>query len=65
MQSLEEVSMGTLMKVGEELVLVIEGRIAHNQQFSFPFDRIQRVAKIPRDPRHNSKIDYRKLKELL
>ncbi|MEM6696972.1 MAG: AMP-binding protein [Bacteroidota bacterium] len=65
LQSLEEVSMGTLMKVGEELVLVIEGKITQNQQFSFPFDRIQHVTKIPRDPRHNSKINYGKLKALI
>jgi len=65
LQYFEEVTMGTLMKIDEELVLVVEGKIADHQNFEFPFDRIQQVSKIPRDPRHNSKIDYGKLEKIL
>ncbi|MEM8527058.1 MAG: AMP-binding protein [Bacteroidota bacterium] len=65
LQSLEGVSMGTLMEVEQKLILVIEGRLTDNQNLNFPFDRIQHIQKIPRDPRHYSKIDYARLKIML
>lgn len=71
LQLIPEVSLGTLLKVGVNLVLIVETslnetalRKALNGK-SMPFDRIKLVKSIPRDPRHHSKIDYGRLQELL
>ena len=68
LQNLPDVSMGTLLQVNDKLVLVIEGSIREEDIASnctnTPFDSIVKTS-IPRDPRHNSKIDYAALKQVL
>lgn len=64
-----EIALGTLMDLGGELVLVVETMLKLEDLSprlqDFQFDRIAILKRIPRDPRHNSKIDYGKLKQIL
>lgn len=75
---LEGVSMGTILEKNGELVIVLETKSAdyRNRQdlsdhstltglASLGAYRLTTISKIPRDPRHNSKIDYEKLKGML
>lgn len=72
-QSLEGVEMGTLLLINNKLTAIIEvkqEKAKQNVQNSITKmdiqpDAVRFIAKIPRDPRHNSKIDYEKLKNLL
>jgi hypothetical protein len=59
------------MKIGNKIVLAIELKPSSKiNEFEtaklsgFEYDRIE-FLKIPRDPRHNSKIDYDKLAKLI
>lgn len=69
---LDGVEIGTVLKINNEIVLVVElvpnakiDESAIIEKLSdFEFGRIE-FMKIPRDPRHNSKIDYDKLKKIL
>ncbi len=64
------VSIGTILKVEKEIIIAIESEFSKNileeelNSKGFEFDRLV-VTKIPRDPRHNSKIDYDQLKRLI
>ena len=67
---IDGVEIGTVLKVNNEIVLVVETKIP-KQKFeqelkirNFEYDKLI-ITKIPRDPRHNSKIDYDKLKKIL
>jgi olefin beta-lactone synthetase len=72
-QSIEGVETGTIKQLGNLLAAVIElndERKKENVKQAIEagpasFDRIIFIKKIPRDPRHNSKIDYQKLELLL
>jgi len=68
LQNIEGISMGTLLKINGQLILVIEGKVNDETLAanctSIPHDSIVKTT-IPRDPRHNSKIDYPALKQLL
>jgi acyl-CoA synthetase (AMP-forming)/AMP-acid ligase II len=68
LQNIEGVRMGTLLDIDSKLVLIVEGtsNVAAVKQHcsNIPFDSIE-IMDIPRDPRHNSKIDYPALKDLL
>jgi hypothetical protein len=67
------VATGTILKVGENLVVVVEAM--KNRKIDadalkndlagagIPFDTLQILKAIPRDPRHHSKIDYDRLRE--
>lgn len=67
------VSTGTVLQVGNETVAAIElrndtgKREVEEQLKAMPltFDRICFLDKLPRDPRHHSKIDYERLKKML
>lgn len=69
------VTIGTIIKIGERAVLVIElekeyreqreAVISQIKELGIPHDEIDIRKKIPRDPRHNSKIDYKLLREIL
>jgi len=68
LQEIEGVEMGTLVKLNGELILVAETNmsteaITHHIN-GIEFDRII-ITDIPRDPRHNSKIDYPQLENIL
>lgn len=67
---IDGVEIGTVLKINNEIVLVTETKIPKQkleQELKlkgFEFERLV-VMQIPRDPRHNSKIDYDKLKKIL
>lgn len=62
------IAIGTIIKIGERAILVIElekgyshrweAVISQIKELGIPHDEIDIRKKIPRDPRHNSKIDY-------
>lgn len=61
---------GTLLKKKEQIIAVLEADADCNREEikkqtmeKFPFDKIIFTEKMPRDPRHFSKIDYGKLTE--
>lgn len=66
----EGIIIGTVLKMGEEIVLAVETKIPRQKleqelkAKNFEFDKLI-ITKISRDPRHNSKIDYDKLRKLL
>ncbi len=66
LQNIEGVAMGTLMTIGKQHILVIQSVLKRRQLKQYIkdilYDRIIIVDLIPRDSRHNSKIDYEKLK---
>lgn len=63
-QLIEGVTIGTLLKINEELIIVLETKLPKlvlaDSLKDIPHDLVECVD-IPRDPRHNSKIDYEKL----
>lgn len=68
LQQFEGVNAGTLVQIHDQLILVIESKTPINPSDipdTIPYDQVKYVTKIPRDPRHHSKIDYESLKELL
>ncbi|MDH5475865.1 MAG: AMP-binding protein, partial [Cyclobacteriaceae bacterium] len=69
LQSIDGITMGTILYVDNKLILVIETSLSISQIeqhiAEIDYDVIKTIAKIPRDPRHNSKIDYEKLRRLV
>ena len=67
---IEGIEIGTILKIDEQIILVAETKIPQKKlerelkNFGFNFDKFI-ITKIPRDPRHNSKIDYDKLRKIL
>jgi len=66
LKQVKGVSIGTIMKVDEKLVVFVEvknnyDRAAVETIFEGEEFRIVELDSIPRDPRHHSKIDYKKL----
>lgn len=70
LSEIEEIEIGTVLKIGSAIVIAAETNLPKQklEQYlkvkNFVFDKLV-VTKIPRDPRHNSKIDYDKLKKIL
>jgi acyl-CoA synthetase (AMP-forming)/AMP-acid ligase II len=68
LQQIEGVTMGTLLQLNSKLTLIVEGASSENlvrkNCSNIPFEDLI-FMKIPRDPRHNSKIDYPALKAKL
>ena len=68
---IEGIEIGTILKIKDEVILVVElkpvSQVDENSIIEklsdFEYDKVEFI-KIPRDPRHNSKIDYDKLKTL-
>lgn len=66
---IDGIEIGTVLKINEKIVLVVETKMTQDKLHQelknrgFEFDKLI-ITKIPRDPRHNSKIDYDKLKNL-
>lgn len=62
LQSIDGVTMGTLLQTGNKRVLVVESALSKealaSQVDNIPYTDMQIISQIPRDPRHNSKIDY-------
>jgi len=74
LQLMSEISIATVLKIKEKLIAVIEFKKGNTSDESMllklktilPFlDELVEVKQMPRDPRHHSKIEYTKLRELL
>jgi len=69
LEQIKGVEKGTLLEKNGKLVCAVVGSIDSKDLskilMGYQFDAIQIVDKMPMDPRHQSKIDYEKLKELL
>lgn len=74
LQFLDEVEMSTILKINDKIVAIIEFKSANDNNEAFhlklktilPFlDELQQIRRMPRDPRHHSKVDYGKLREVL
>lgn len=78
LEQLEGVSMGTILEKNGELVIVLETKAADVRNLkdlagqaplmglaALGAYRLATLPHIPRDPRHNSKIDYGKLMEMI
>ncbi|WP_171037843.1 AMP-binding protein [Dyadobacter luticola] len=68
-QTLEGIEMGTILMLAGKITAIIElknSRFHDNvkQTLEKEFEKILFIKKIPRDPRHNSKIDYERLRRL-
>jgi olefin beta-lactone synthetase len=71
-QQIAGVEIGTIMEVHQKIIAVIELKENSEQQkihqlinqSDIKFDDVKYIKKMPRDPRHHSKIDYAKLKEI-
>jgi acyl-CoA synthetase (AMP-forming)/AMP-acid ligase II len=72
-QTIEGVTIGTVCLHHSEVIAVLELHDTHQtenaelriRQLPMSFNKIVFLKKMPRDPRHHSKIDYEKLKTLL
>lgn len=69
----KEIELATLIEINSKLILAIELKKHLNEagkenlnlklkELDFPFSQVIYLTKIPRDPRHHSKIDYSELK---
>lgn len=72
LQNIEGVEMGTILKISDKIVAIVEAdkRFQNNIKTHIlakntAIQAVQFIEKMPRDPRHHSKIDYEKLKILL
>ena len=69
LQLIVGVTIGTLIEKENQLILVLETKLPitalKTKITEIPYDRIEILNNIPRDPRHNSKIDYGKLSDSL
>lgn len=69
LQEIKGIKCGTLLKIGEKLILVIEldwvDDYLESETKIIPHDEISIVPIMPRDPRHHSKIDYKMLELLI
>lgn len=69
LQCLKGITIGTLTEIQNQHVLAVESQLSLNQVeplvLDIPYDKIVILNKIPRDQRHNSKIDYPQLKLIL
>ena len=67
---IDGIEIGTILKINGKIIIVAETKIPQGKleqelrTRNFTFDKLI-ITKIPRDPRHNSKIDYDKLKKLI
>ena len=67
---IDGIEIGTVLKRNDKIIFVVETKISQQKieqelkSRNFEFDKLV-ITKIPRDPRHNSKIDYDKLKNII
>ncbi len=69
LQGIPGVSSGTILQIKEALVLVVSSDLKPEKikpaLEDIPYDKFIVVHKIPKDPRHHSKIDYEELKNMI
>ena len=62
LQLLDGITMGTILEIERKLIVIVESvkkkEEILTQLHPFNFDELKVLKSIPRDPRHNSKIDY-------
>ncbi|MCK5028073.1 MAG: AMP-binding protein [Bacteroidales bacterium] len=72
-KSIEGIEKTTLQKIDNKLVAVVQINKSFNRSvimeklnaLNFPLDKIVFIPQMPKDPRHNGKIDYIKLKKII
>lgn len=72
-QNLDGINTGTLLLIDEKITAILEPGASFDRRqteasvyaISPVIESVRFVAKIPRDPRHNSKIDYEKLRRVI
>jgi len=68
-QNIKGVRTGTLLKKSDKLILAVESSLPSNQIKDrikgLLYDRLVVLSKIPRDPRHHTKIDYAALMSMV
>lgn len=73
LQELRGVVIGTILRIDDNLLIVVELEKDVNvraiesdiRDAGIPFNSVRMLNAIPRDPRHNSKIDYEKLRKMV
>ena len=69
LQSINGVEIGTLMQINNKNILVLQSKcdigLLKEELMDIQYDDVLIIDKIPRDQRHNSKIDYENLKLML
>ena len=73
LKQIEGIHIGTVLETRKQINIVIEMETGFTiesirneiRRCNLVMDELMVVKKIPRDPRHHSKIDYEKLKEQL
>ncbi len=72
LQNIENIEIATILKQNDKIVAIIEAPKAFYETIrkeilsqKSAIEAIYFISKIPRDPRHNSKIDYEKLKKMI
>ncbi|MCU0433014.1 MAG: AMP-binding protein [Bacteroidia bacterium] len=72
LRMLPGVTAGTILQLGEKIMAIIEPdknadqeKVKATVQNLYAFHEIRIIAHLPRDPRHFSKVDYGKLKEMM
>ena len=72
-QSIAGVEMGTIMNINNVIYIILEVKsdsikkdvIEQVQKIDVKYDHIKLISRIPRDPRHHSKIDYVLLTQIM
>ncbi|MGB1041589.1 MAG: AMP-binding protein, partial [Flavobacteriales bacterium] len=68
LKQIEGIEIGTLLLINDQLTLIVESSSSittlTEKLASLEYDQLKVLKKIPRDTRHNTKIDYGKLKEI-
>ena len=68
LRQIKGVKKGTVIKINTQIIVVVESNLPIKElkiDLPFEFDKIRKIAEIPTDVRHNTKIDYQKLRKLL
>ena len=73
LQNIEGVEMGTVLKFKDKILVIIEAEAGATKEkiqeqiegSNLHFNEIKFIPKIPRDPRHNSKVAYKVLQQQL
>ena len=66
LKQIEGITLGTVLSKNNQLNLVVESNLSkeiiEKKLYNFDYENLTVLKKIPRDPRHNTKIDYGRLK---
>ncbi len=69
LQTLDGVTMGTIIQSHQKIIIVVETHKSKDEikvlLVRYDYDQLVKMKEIPRDPRHHSKIDYAKLNLLV